>query len=123
MTSIPTSVLNLLRQEWKIDDHSTFEDNFREDIQRQNKPSYYNIWVGRKVENDFDVFSHLEAKFLVDQNVFGPLATSDSKGVILNEHAQHALSDFLSEAYTAWKRFEERLAEVERTGAFPQHEP
>ena len=121
MAIIPASVQQLLNQQWEIKDHSTFEDIFREDAQRREYPSYYHIRTGQEVETELDVFSYVEAKALVEENVFGNLAISNSGGLSINEHAQHALSDFLSEVYAAWKRYEERLAEVERVGTFPHN--
>jgi len=34
--------------------------------------------------------------------------------VTINEHAQHALTDFFSEVYSAWKKYQGRIAEIEK---------
>jgi hypothetical protein len=115
---IPASVLSVLKHEWQPADpnYSSFDGQFNEDDKgRKSEPSYYHISPGKKVETDFDVFSHAEASKLAEEGVFARLAKVQNNGTVtINEHAQHALSDFCSEVYSAWKKYQHRLAKVEK---------
>jgi hypothetical protein len=109
--TIPKSVRNLLGYRWREGDN-TFERVFRSDPDRQ--PSNYHIRTGQMVETDADTLSHAEVKALVEEGVFGHLAAVHPRGVSINKHAQHALTDFLGEVYGAWRIYQERLAEIAR---------
>lgn len=117
--AIPASVLAVLKHRWKDADPrcSSFEFVFndKDDRRRRSDPSYYHIRPGKKVETDFDVLTHDEAAQLVKDGAFGSLAKmQDGGGVVINEHAQHALTDFCSEVYSAWSKYQRRIAEAER---------
>src|SRR5271165_3329564 len=112
---IPISVLEVLKHEWRAADqaYSSFDGVFndKDDRGRRTNPSYYHIGVGKKVETNFDVFSHAEASNLVKDGAFASLAkVQDDKSVTINEHAQHAMTDFCSEVYSAWQKYQRRLA-------------
>jgi hypothetical protein len=109
--TIPESVRNLLGYRWREGDN-TFEKMFRADPDRQ--PSNYYIRTGQMVETNTDTLSHAEVKALVEEGVFGSLAAIHPQGVLINKHAQHALTDFLGEVYGAWRTYQERLAEIAR---------
>lgn len=116
---IPSGVLNLLKHVWREadEDYSSFDAVFNdlEDKERRSDPSYYHIRPGKEVDSDFDSISHADAVKLAEQRVFGALAKMhENKVVAINEHAQHALTDFCSEVYSAWKKYQQRIAEVER---------
>lgn len=122
MEKIPASVLAVLKHKWVVTEgYSAFDSVFndREDEERRRDPSYYHIRTGKKIDFAFDQFTHAEAKSLVMEGVFGALAVSRDGGVVINEHAQHALTDFCSEVYAAWGKYQRRLAEVEKAGASP----
>lgn len=105
--AIPASVLALLKHQWKEADprYSAFDSVFTDanDRTRQSDPSYYHIRPGEEIEHDGDVFTHVEATELVKEGVFSCLAKvqQDGGSVTINEHAQHALTDFCSEVYSA----------------------
>ena len=115
LPTIPESVRNLLGHRWREGDN-TFERVFRADPDRQ--PSDYYIRTGQMVETDADTLSHAEVKALVEEGVFGNLAAIHPQGVLINKHAQHALTDFLGEVYGAWRTYQERLAKIAR-GSHP----
>lgn len=112
-------VLAVLKHRWTEPDprYSSFEAVFNDndDRGRRSDPSYYHIHVGKEVQTDLDVLSHAEATLLVAQGVFGPLAKAQTGGMVtINEHAQHAFTDFCSEVYGAWAKYQRRIAEVEK---------
>jgi hypothetical protein len=120
---IPTSVLRLLKHQWKPgDSDSSFDSVFNDaqDKKRRKRPSYYHIRQGRKIENEFDVFTYEEACQLVREGSFGPLAVLRDENVTINEHAQHAMADFCSEVYSAWAKYKHRISEVETVGVYPK---
>jgi hypothetical protein len=117
--AIPASVLAVLKHRWKGADphYSSFESVFndKDNKGRRSDPSYYHISAGKKVETNFDVLSHTEAVKLVREGAFGSLAkVQDNNAVTINEHAQHAMTDFFSEVYSAWEKYQRRIAEVEK---------
>ena len=119
--AIPGSVLELLRQKLKEADpkYSPFESifsNWFEEDDRKTYPSYYSIPAGKKVEWDFENFSHAEALALIDSGAFGNVAMAygPTKHVSINEHAAHAMQDFLQETYSAWNKYRRRLEEIEQ---------
>src|SRR5690348_10326838 len=100
--TIPASVLALLKHKWQEADlaYSSFDLVFNDtnDRGRRSNTSYYHIRPGKKVETDFDVLTHDEAIQLVMEGAFGSLAKRQDDGTVtINEHAQHALTDFCSE--------------------------
>ena len=122
MNEIPESVLTILESKWKPHPgYSAFDSVFgdNEDRQRRIDPSYCHISVGKEIEYDIDVFTHAEAKDLVKDGVFGSLAVSRETEVSINEHAQNALTDFCSEVYAAWEKYNHRIKEVENIGVYP----
>ena len=121
LDKIPSSVLDLLRERWKEAEpgYSGFEAVFVSkpgDDDRKRYPSYYHIAAGQKIENDFDRFSHAEALALLSDGAFGSMAKTynPAKDVSINEHAAHAMQDFLQETYSAWNKYRRRLEEIEQ---------
>lgn len=116
--AIPASVLAILKHCWKEADpnYSSFDAVFngRADKGRRDDPSYYHIRPGAKRETEFDVFDHTEAVRLVHEEVFGTMAeVQDGGRVVVNEHVQHALTDFCGEVYSAWEKYLRRIEQVE----------
>lgn len=123
MKAIPNSVLNVLKAVWKRSEgYSSFESVFNsERDERRRKPSYYSISKGKEIEyENWDVLTHKEAVELVRDNVFDALAIENAEDVVINEHAQHAFTDFCSEVYDSWHKFRNRLDQIKAQGAFPE---
>lgn len=118
--AIPASIFAILKVRWKEADpnYSSFDANFNGDSNRERRidPSYYHLRPGKKIDlPDFDVLTHAEAMELVREGAFGSLAKVREGGAVaINEHAQHALTDFCSEVYSAWGKYQRRLDEAER---------
>lgn len=120
---IPKSILHLLSEPWRVEgEYSHFDAVFAKE-KRRIDPSYYVIHVGTKVETDMDTFSHDDAMALAADDAFGTNArTRESGNVVINEHAQHALVDFCSDVYAAWKKYQDRLQQIEAACPFPVSE-
>jgi hypothetical protein len=123
---IPASILAILTHRWQEADsrYSSFASVFndKDDKGRRSHPSYYHIRPGKKVEIDFDVLANEEAAELVKEGAFGSLAKVQKDGTVtINEHAQHALTDFCSEVYSAWEKYQKRIAASVRERGFAIH--
>lgn len=112
---IPDSVLAVLRHRWRFPDgYSAFDSVFNDDPHRQRDPAYYAIERGAEVEQlEFQRFSHAEAIALIRDGVFGSVAVDQGSRVMINEHAMHALDDFLCEVYAQWGKYLDRMKLVE----------
>lgn len=117
--TLPATVGRLLTEsEWKkTDGFSVFDFVFR-DRPRRASPSHYLVRVG-ETQPGFDRsgFTHEEAAALVAEGTLRGLAVDHGSHVSINEHAQHALLDFLSETADLWQKFQGRLGEIERSGS------
>jgi hypothetical protein len=120
---IPSSVLELLKYRWKLlGGYSAFERVFKgpDDADRKTRPSYYTFRRGKEIETNLSALSHKEAKSLLEEGVFGELAIMrENEAIAINEHAQHALTDFCSEVCASWAKYLSRIEEVKRIGTFP----
>lgn len=113
---IPAAVLDLLKARWKPD--STRFENVWEDERRRSDPSFY-IYYDRPHADGIQTFTPSEIRQLVQANVLDRLVKQNATSMAVNEHAEHALSDFCGEVYAAWAKFQDRLEAIStaRAGA------
>ncbi|MES0125893.1 hypothetical protein NKL05_27895 [Mesorhizobium sp. C420B] len=107
--AIPTPILDMLKEEWrKADDSPAFDYPFQ---RRANDPSFY-AYRRDDPKHDNNGVRTEEVSKLAKLPMFDGLIRETKEGFSFNEHAQHALTDFCSEVYTAWAKCAERLGEV-----------
>ncbi len=112
-TLIPGSLLALLRDYWNPaqDGFSHFEVNHTDD--RRTDASGYVYRRGTDANPDLGpTFSSQEAAALAKEDLFERFFETDGETHVLNEHAQHAIQDFLEETYAAWAKCQERLNRI-----------
>lgn len=120
MKTIPKSVSAMMTHQWKTNWTDAFELIFNPDDEYYRRrifdPPYY-IYRRADVGNE-DVFSYKEAiAFAQDLRKAGfRVSENELANAAINEHVQHAYSDFMGEVYKAWDKFTDRLELVERAG-------
>jgi hypothetical protein len=111
MIKIPESVLKLLALEWRpTGGHSSFDSVFNDErgsYRRRADPSYYMHRPDNPDANNG--LKHAEVVALVADGVLLDHRTVDGTHIRINEHEQHALNDFCSEVYDAWRKFQARI--------------
>jgi len=109
--AIPRAVLDMLAEKWRTSGgYSAFDSVFSDD-RRKADPSFY---FHRKDSPDGDVngVRAREVAALSAAGVLGAHIRDRGESYAVNEHAHHALTDFCSEVYEAWERFQERLSRI-----------
>jgi hypothetical protein len=113
--AIPKSVLNLLAVTWReTGNYSAFDSIFNDetdyDRKRQSHPSFY---IHRHDDDsDNNGLKTSEVRALVADGVLIDHGKDDASAV--NEHEHHALTDFCSEVYDAWKKYRSRVERARR---------
>lgn len=111
MSPIPKSIINLLGQEWRpANGYSAFESNF--EGKRKSNPSYYTLNPGKEVTSDMDTFSYKEAAAMSKDDLISKFISNKDGVLWMNEHASHAVQDFCSEVYDAWRKCQDRLRQI-----------
>ena len=115
VTRIPPAILKMLGDnEWRpTDGHSLFDQVWGDEANghhrgRQRDPSFYYFLKRDLAENNNGV-SGREVEALSCLAVFKGLIDAQPEHFAFNEHAQHALTDFCSEVYDAYRKLQERL--------------
>lgn len=109
-TPIPAALRKLLDHAWmRNEKYSPFLSNYED---RRREPSFYIYQKQRP--NDGQVFTIAELEALANDGVLDGLVTDYENTVAVNEHAEHAISDFCSTVYRAWDELEARLDAVRR---------
>lgn len=112
---IPPVVMELAASQWEQGAHSdlfTSALTFRP--QALSDPSVY---LFRRGEAHSSSFSGDEAFKLHEQGAFGGLSSVDANGTLrVNEHALHAVEDFISKTSAHWREYLSRLDSVKRRG-------
>lgn len=107
--TMPKPILAMLEEVWKeTDGFSIYQHN------RERKGKNASVYLYSKDEPDHDnngVRTH-EVASMADLPAFNGLIKKNSKGFAFNEHAQHALTEFCSDVYEAWRKCSKRLDEV-----------
>ena len=105
---IPKAVTDLLRSKW---DHSPDYSAFRTAAipDQLMSPSWH---IHTVYTESVTAFRLAEARALHLAGAFGPHSAIDDGRVIVNEHASHALVDFLGESSAAWKKYQDRLRKI-----------
>ncbi|MSX01596.1 MAG: hypothetical protein F2813_00370 [Actinobacteria bacterium] len=107
---IPAALRDLMGQEWKREvGHSMFAGRYEK---AGADPSYYH-----HRHDDTEVgltasFSTPEIAALMRDGVLDGLARENEHGLTVNEHAEHAMTDFMSDVYQAWDKLNKRLGAV-----------
>jgi len=113
-SQIPASVLSLLAQRWRDDPrYSAFEGQFQ-DLERGGDPSWYHYYSSDRTGGG-NCLSHAEVSSLIHDSVFEGVCRRGENTLSVNEHAQHALVDFLGEVYRAWDKFQDRVVLAEQS--------
>lgn len=113
--AIPKVVLDLLKRDWPEPDISLFDATREKQGERVDKHTRYYTYGEETIPDGRTlVFTGEEVRRLKRA---GLPALKDAilinrAGLMVNEHAQHALLDFLAVASAAWRKCEERLAEL-----------
>jgi hypothetical protein len=112
---IPPAILKMLGDnEWRpTEGHSLFNQVWGDEAnghhrERQRDPSFYYFLKRDLAENNNGV-SGKEVEALSGLAMFKGLIDAQPEHFAFNEHAQHALTDFCSEIYDAYRKLQERL--------------
>jgi hypothetical protein len=109
---IPASVLALLGHKWRgTSGYSAFDSVIEDTRDRLHNPSYYQFSYGRP-DDDNNGMTWRDTKAVIADGVYGANFRVRDEHVAVNEHAQHALTDFCSEVYDAWAKYKKRLASI-----------
>lgn len=104
MPVIPQPILDLLRKE-HLSGSDLFHGTIEEDTDRIRAPRFYPI-----ADNDPVYAEALHA--LRSDDFFGKFIHSTNAGLVVNEHVEHVLRDFLSEVYEAWEAHYRTLVDL-----------
>lgn len=109
---IPAAVLALLKQRWQPtqEGFSVF-DNVWEGRDRKEYPSWY---FYREGSDGAGCLSFEEAKGLLAVPELAPMLKGQKDTVSVNEHLDHAISDFCSQVYDAFDAFLERAEQIKK---------
>jgi hypothetical protein len=108
--TIPDSVLALLKEPWE-----PCEDIFSRTLERRPHvavdPSYYCYYSDDSFSTETGVFQKSEVdKLAQDHMLITKSSTEDC--VTVHEQEIHALTDFCSEVWDAWRKLESRMKQV-----------
>lgn len=108
MKTIPQSVLAMLRHEWQP--CRNIYDAARDSRPHVlHDPSYYFYRKGAKREETTLAFTYDEI-VAAERDGAIPVKRNPANEIrAVNENYDHALGDFLSETYDAWRKFQKRL--------------
>ena len=110
MAKIPDSVVALLKDDWNPSEgYSQFDSTFTERPGRDHDPSFY---IYRAGHEGLGTFTSSEIAALAKDSVFGQHLDQSGNSMIVNEHAQHALQDFLADVQDAWLKYQSRLNNI-----------
>ena len=109
---IPGSILALLEHYWRPAqaNFSHFEANIT-DSGRACDPSFNNYREDTE-ELGVNTFVTKEVEQLSKDDLFERFIRHQGEVWSVNEHAQHAIQDFLEETYKAWATCQERLNRI-----------
>jgi hypothetical protein len=112
---IPPAILKMLGEnEWiPTEGHSLFEQVWGDGAddyhrERQRDPAFY-YFLKRDLADDNNGVSGKEVEALSSLALFKGLIDAQPEHFAFNEHAQHALTDFCSEVYDAYRKLQARL--------------
>lgn len=110
---IPDGVAKLLRHPWSsADGRSAFEVVREIAKERWRDPSFY---FSRKDHGPANALDYEDMAGLVAVPELSGLVGDRGDHCVMNEHAEHALSDFCSAVYDEWEKCRSRLAEIPLT--------
>lgn len=108
---IPPVILKILANEWcPLKGYSSFDMTMK---MRPHDPSYYCFYKNSPYEINYS-FTNKEAILLTELPMLEGLIFEYEKHIALNEHAQHALSDFCSEVYDCYRKLQKRIKSIPR---------
>lgn len=104
---IPKALLDLMLHEWKREKtYSAFESNFEAD--RIQDPSFY-AHLKDGSESFASPLTIEDVEALINSGVLDGLHIDHKTSIAVNEHAEHAITDFASDVYKSWDRLQARL--------------
>jgi len=113
---IPASVRDLLQHRWDQGGWKAHTIFLNADDDRKQRPSNYFIQPGDKAMQNGPMFgppfSYKDAEKLIEDGVFGSTAGVGTKNIWINEHSQHAFTDFMCEVYKAWTDYQQKLQDI-----------